>query len=74
MRKEICTCDFCEKDLWDAGPSGMNRLCVFEEKIPSNSTVSYGIYWEPMIPNTLHFCGLGCLSKWLENKKSKELR
>jgi hypothetical protein len=68
MKKQICICDYCQRDLSDGGASEMRNLCLFEETMPNNTGISLGIYWEPMIPHTMHFCGLACLKKWLEKE------
>jgi hypothetical protein len=63
------TCDNCQRDLTSLeGHSSMQRLALNAEYIPNSAGVDYGVYWVPDLERSHHFCGLGCLSKWLQEK------
>lgn len=72
MKKEIVTCDFCERDLTFSGACLIPTLCLFEETRPAGTQVIVGNNWVPMINGTKHFCGLKCLELWVLNKNKEE--
>lgn len=73
MKQSKVTCDNCNADLSDAGPRPEYRLVLDAERIPNSGRLLYAVYVVPAVDRQHHFCGLGCLSKWIEKKRNETL-
>lgn len=67
MRKVEITCDYCKKDISETDSMPAYRIVLQCEQIPHNTDFIYSAMVYPPIDHTMHFCGLGCLKKWLIN-------
>lgn len=68
---EHIKCDNCSVDLSLTSNSVDYRLTLKNEHIPCHEGVVSDMYIRPIILHNMHFCGLGCLSKWLETTIKK---
>jgi len=68
------TCDGCGGDLTYTGNSVGYRLALINEHLPTDPRVK--VVTDMGIPRPIsdnaHFCGIGCLNRWL-NKKYPEI-
>ena len=62
-------CDFCEKQLNDARGITQYRIKLSCETVPDAGGVSIDVYIFPPIDRDHYFCGLGCLSRWLNKNE-----
>lgn len=65
------TCDNCKKDLNFSDGFTKYALKLSCSALPHNEGYVLDVYVYPPIENDLHFCGLGCLKKYLEEKRIK---
>jgi len=65
MREIKITCDGCGEDITEAGHRPQYRLILSQEKMPNNTGFEYAVMVYPPLKRSMHFCGLGCLSKWV---------
>ena len=67
------SCDMCSTDMNDTGTSGyyiglnVNSRPTKPFNIGEVRT-TYSVFIHPPLDKNYHFCGLGCLKKFLENK------
>jgi hypothetical protein len=69
MKKCEITCDSCKRNISFTGNSIDYRLALINEKIPSRGGAVSDMYMLPLIEDNAHFCGLGCLKKWINNDR-----
>lgn len=68
MRVTKITCDGCGRDLSSTGNCEDYRLALVNEQIRSRGGVVTAMAKYPAIERDAHFCGLGCLRKWLDRE------
>jgi hypothetical protein len=66
MRNDITKCDNCMHDLTESHGITNYYLVLSMDRSKDVSTVTYGIFIYPLLERTHHFCGFGCLKKWLD--------
>ena len=65
-------CDFCNSDLTHDHGCDAYKLTLSCERLPVNpeSQIRYDVLICPILNCDYHFCGLGCLKKWVEKDKN----
>lgn len=75
MKTESIKCDFCHKELV-VESSYPARYCLELKALDTNinnSGIVFSIAMYPPIKETVHFCDVSCLGKWITpNPESKE--
>ncbi len=62
----IVQCDQCNATLSpDHSPAPITYLELRAVEASCTSAIRFDVNVLPPIPNTLHFCGLGCLQKYV---------
>lgn len=65
------TCDACAADLTATGNCVGYRIKVESERLPARGpSVTLMNVLDPL-PNSLHFCGMGCLRTFLDRGEEK---
>ena len=65
---EQISCDNCKVDLTTTTNSINYRLALVNQRIPCKEGSLTDMMVYPPIQQDAHFCGLGCLKTWLNNK------
>ena len=68
MRVETVTCDNCGRDISATANCVDYRLALVVERLPARSDYVTSMMLYPPIDRDAHFCGLGCLTKWIGRK------
>lgn len=61
-------CDNCSNEITYSYGCQNYCLKLSNHTMPNYSSITCDIMIYPPIDSTKHFCGLGCLKKWLEAK------
>lgn len=61
-------CDYCAKDLSDAGAMPTFRLCLNAERVPNSGNTMFAVHVTPPLLGEAHFCGFPCLVGYLDGK------
>ncbi len=61
-------CDFCNDDLTYSSGVTKYRLTLHSQHLPHDNSLTMDIYIYPPIECDKHFCGLECLSEWIEKR------
>ena len=71
MKDEIdgVACDYCNRSIIPTYGIDMAYLTLSESHIRNPSMACIDILFSSLLERDHHFCGLGCLKKWLEEKK-----
>jgi hypothetical protein len=59
------SCDGCGKDLTTTSNAVDYRLALSSESIPFSGQVATTMMVYVPVHRTRHFCGVGCLKKWM---------
>jgi len=65
---KLYQCDNCKFDLSISEGATKYRLDLICNRCPHDDSPTCDIYIIPPIDSDKHFCGLGCLKEWLQNK------
>jgi hypothetical protein len=65
MKTMKITCDRCEADLTTTGNCEDYRLALVNERVPSRGGATTDMIVYPLINVDMHFCGLTCLTEWV---------
>lgn len=68
--KVECFCDLCKRDLSITSNCIDFRISIQSEKIPVQNGAVTLMHIEPPLDGPIHFCGVGCMKKYLESKWS----
>jgi hypothetical protein len=60
------TCDGCNNDLTHSSNCEDYRLALINESVPSLGGFVKSMIAHPAIKDDVHFCGVDCLRKWLD--------
>lgn len=61
-------CDNCGNDLTNDNGIDDYRLQLQCQKLPYGSNVRISVYVYPLLEEDKHFCGFGCLKKWMDKE------
>lgn len=61
-------CDYCDNDLTYSDGITKHRLKLVCENAPYINCNVIDFYVYPILEEEKHFCGFGCLKKWMEKE------
>lgn len=62
-------CDFCKEELIESRGIPVYILELSTFALPDHGNTCLDVSVRPPIGSTKHFCGLGCLKNWLEQRE-----
>jgi len=68
--KKSIICDHCDKELTTEGSRPATYVLELKaiDVNTNNTGFVYAISIKPPIEETMHFCGVNCLTRWLEER------
>jgi len=60
-------CDNCGEDLTYSRGAYSHSLVLKDSEYGPDSDFIYDVFIYPLLEEDKHFCGFGCLKKWMEN-------
>lgn len=68
MRDDTIKCDHCGHDITSTGNSVDYRLHLEVQEKPHHGCTITDMYILPPLDRDYDFCGMNCLTKWIESK------
>lgn len=73
MKNSFINCDYCDKEIKPQENTSRDYLELTNRRYSPVGPMVLDILIYPIIERDYHFCGLGCLKKWINKESNDEI-